>query len=128
MVLRKNILQNLFLTILAISISFNASINPLLVQISSINFIILFFLCLKNEEIKKKIKENYLNNRFFFIFFFIYLGYLILKIIPLPLSLIEVIAPNNYVLYTSIQINKELWALSINPTNSFFGVLNCIKD
>ena len=70
MILRKNILQNLFLIIIAVTISFNASVNPLLVQISSVNFIILFFLCLKNEEINKKIKENYLNNRFFYFFFF----------------------------------------------------------
>ena len=63
MILKKNILQNLFLIILAISVSFNASINPLLIQIASINFIILFFLCLRNSEIKEKIKENYLNNR-----------------------------------------------------------------
>ena len=59
MILRKNILQNIFLIILAITLSFNASINPILIQISSINFIILFFLCLKNKEIEKKIKENY---------------------------------------------------------------------
>jgi len=127
MILRKSILQNLFLITLAVTVSFNANINPILIQISSINFIILFFLCLKNDEINEKIKENYLNNKFFFIFFFIYLGYLILKIVPLPLSLIELLAPNNYILYTSVKIDKELWSLSINPTNSFFGILNCIN-
>ena len=47
MILRKNALQNLFLIILAITVSFNASINPLLIQISSINFIILFFFMFK---------------------------------------------------------------------------------
>ena len=127
MILRKNILQNIFLIILAITLSLNASINPFLIQIASINFIILFFLCLKNNEIKKKIKENYLNNKSFFILFFIYLSYLVLKIIPLPLGLIEILAPNNHDLYTSIKIDKELWSLSINPTNSFFGILNCIN-
>ena len=71
MILRKDTLQNLFLIILAITVSFNASINPLLIQISSINFIILFFLCLKNNEIEERIKKNYLDNKFFFIFFFI---------------------------------------------------------
>ena len=127
MILKKNILQNLFLIILAISVSLNASINPLLIQISSIGFIIVFFLCLKNNKIHEKIKENYLSNKFFFIFFLIYLVYLILKIVPLPLSLIEIIAPSNYDLYSSIKIDKELWSLSINPTNSFFGILNCIN-
>tara|TARA_A100000164_G_scaffold210515_1_gene186637 strand:- start:1484 stop:2848 length:1365 start_codon:yes stop_codon:yes gene_type:complete len=127
MILRKNILQNIFLIILAITLSLNASINPFLIQIASINFIILFFLCLKNNEIKERIKENYLNNKSFFILFFIYLSYLVLKIIPLPLGLIEILAPNNHDLYTSIKIDKELWSLSINPTNSFFGILNCIN-
>ena len=105
MVLRKNTLQNIFLIILAITISLNASINPLLIQISSINFIILFFLCLKNNDISEKIKKNYLDNNIFFIFFFIYIAYLILQIIPLPLSLIKIIAPNNYNLYASINID-----------------------
>ena len=73
MVLRKNTLQNIFLIILAITVSFNASINPLLIQLSSINFIILFFLCLKNDEIRKRIKENYINNKVFFIFFFLHI-------------------------------------------------------
>ena len=127
MILRKDILQNLFIIILAITVSFNASINPLLIQISSINFIILFFLCLKNDEIEERIKKNYLDNKFFFIFFFIYITYLITQIIPLPLSLIEIIAPHNYDLYSSIKINKQLWSLSIDPSNSYFGILNCIN-
>ena len=127
MILRKNTLQNLFLIILSITVSFNASINPILIQISSLNFIILFFLCLKNDEINKNIKKNYLNNKFFFNCFFIYVGYLILKIIPLPLSLIEILSPNNYSLYNSLEIDKELWSLSINPSNSFFGILNCVN-
>jgi putative inorganic carbon (hco3(-)) transporter len=127
MILRKNTLQNLFLIILAITVSFNASINPLLIQISSINFIILFFFCYKNNEIKEKIKINYLNNKVFFIFFFIYITYLIIQIIPLPLSLIEIIAPHNFDLYSSIRINKQLWSLSIDPASSYFNILNCIN-
>ena len=127
MILRKNILQNIFLIILAITLSLNASINPFLIQIASINFIILFFLCLKNIKIKEIIKNNYINNKFFFIFFLIYFCYLIFQIIPLPLSLIEIIAPNNYDLYSSIRINKQLWSLSIDPSNSYFKILNCLN-
>ena len=69
MLFKKNILQNLFFIIITFAVSINASINPLLTQITSINFIILFLLCLKNHEIEEKIKENYLNNKIFFIFF-----------------------------------------------------------
>ena len=127
MILRKGLLQNLFLIILAITVSFNASINPLLIQISSINFIILFLLCLKNNEIEEIIKKNYINNKNFFLIFFIYISYLIIQIIPLPLNLIEIIAPHNYDLYSSIRINKQLWTLSIDPSNSYFGILNCIN-
>ena len=120
MLLSKNTLQNLFLIILAITVSFNASINLLLIQISSISFILFFLLCLKNFSIKEKIRDNFTGNKFFFIFFFIYIAYLIIQIIPLPLSLIEIIAPNNHDLYSSIKIDKELWSLSIDPSNSFF--------
>ena len=127
MFLSKNTLQNLFLIILAITVSLNASINHLMVQVSSIFFILFFLLCLKNIQISEKIKRNYTNNKNFFLIFFIYIGYLIIQIVPLPLSLIEIIAPNNYSLYTSIKIDKEFWSLSIDPSNSYFGIINCIN-
>jgi len=125
--LSKKNLQNLFLIILAITVSFNASINPLLIQVSSVCFTFFFLLCLRNNQILELIKKNYVNNKIFFIFFLTYIGYLIIQIIPLPLNLIESIAPNNYKLYTSIRIDKEFWSLSIDPSNSYFGILNCIN-
>ena len=127
MLLSKNALQNFFLIILTITVSLNASINPLLNQFSSISFIIFFLLCLKNNEISDAIKINYINNKFFFLIFIIYLSYLVFKIIPLPLNWIEVIAPNNYDLYSSIKIDKEFWPLSIDPSSSYFSILNCIN-
>ena len=127
MLLSKNTLQNFFLIILAITVSLNASINPLLIQVSSISFIIFFLFCLKNNEISESIKINYINNKFFFLIFIIYLSYLVFKIIPLPLNWIEVIAPNNYDLYSSIKIDKEFWPLSIDPSSSYFSILNCIN-
>ncbi|WP_415285140.1 O-antigen ligase family protein [Candidatus Pelagibacter sp. Uisw_130] len=127
MILRKDSLRNLFLIILAITVSFNGSINPLLIQTSSVSFIFFFILCLKNNKVLERINENYRDNKIFFIFYFIYIGYLIFQIIPLPLNLIEIIAPNNYNLYTSIKIDKELWSLSIDPSNSYFKILNCIS-
>ena len=86
-----------------------------------------FLFCLKNNEISDAIKINYINNKFFFLIFIIYLSYLVFKIIPLPLNWIEVIAPNNYDLYSSIKIDKEFWPLSIDPSSSYFSILNCIN-
>jgi O-antigen ligase len=127
MLLSKNALQNLFCIILTITISFNASINVLLTQLSSISFIIFFLICIKNNKISESIKKNYINNRIFFLIFIIYLSYLIFQIIPLPLNWIEIIAPNNYDLYSSIRIDKEFWSLSIAPSSSYFSILNCIN-
>ena len=127
MLLSKNTLQNVFLIILAITVSLNASNNHFILQLSSISFIFFFLLCLKNDQILEKIKKNYMDNKYFFLFLFVYISYLIIQIIPLPLRLIEIIAPNNYNLYTSIKIDKELWSLSIDPSNSYFGILNCIN-
>ena len=47
MLLKKITLQNLFLIIVTICISFNASNSPLLIQLTFINFIILFLIVLK---------------------------------------------------------------------------------
>ena len=127
MFISKNSLQNLFLIILVISISFNASLNPLMIQLSSIGFISILLLCLKNYEILDNIKKNYINNKSFFIFFFLYICFLILQIVPLPLDLIKIIAPQNYDLYSSLKIDKTLWSLSVDPSNSYFRFLNCIN-
>ena len=127
MLLSKNTLQSFFLIILAITVSLNASINPLLIQVSSISFIVFFLFCLKNNETSESIKINYINNKSFFLIFIIYLSYLVFKIIPLPLNWIEVMAPNNYDLYSSVKVDKEFWSLSIDPSNSYFSILNCIN-
>jgi len=127
MVLKRTILQNLFLFVVTLCVSINASNSNLLIQFSSINFIIFLLLCLKNKEVLEAIKENYINNKFFFLIFFVYIGYLIFQIIPLPLHWLEVIAPANHALYSSIKIDKEFWSLSLDPSNSYFRILNCIN-
>ena len=127
MVLKKAILQNLFLLVVTLCVSINASNSNLLIQFSSINFIIFFFLCLKNKEILEAIRKNYISNKLFFIIFFIYIGYLVFQIIPLPLNWIEIIAPANYALYSSIKIDQKFWSLSLDPSNSYFRILNCIN-
>ena len=127
MVLKRTTLQNLFLLIVTLCVSINASNSNLLIQFSSINFIIFFFLCLKNKEILEAIKENYINNKSFFVIFIVYISYLIFQIVPLPLHWFEVIAPANYALYSSIKIDQEFWSLSLDPSSSYFRILNCIN-
>ena len=127
MFLKRTALHNLFLFIVTLCVSINASNSDLLIQFSSIYFIIFFFLCLKNKEVLEKIKENYINNKLFFTIFFVYIGYLIFQIIPLPLNWFEIIAPANHALYSSIKIDKQFWSISIDPSSSYFRILNCIN-
>ena len=127
MVLRHTSLQNLFLFVVALCVSLNASNTNVLIQISSINFIILFFLCLKNKQILEAIKVNYSNNKVFFIIFLAYISYLVFQIVPLPLHWFEIIAPANHALYSSIKIDKEFWSLSLDPSSSYFRILNVIN-
>jgi len=127
MVLKRTTLQNLFLFIVTLCVSINASNSNLLIQFSSINFIIFFLLCLKNKKVLEKIKENYINNKSLFIIFIVYISYLIFQIIPLPLHWFEVIAPANHALYSSVRIDKVYWSLSLDPSSSYFRILNCIN-
>jgi len=127
MVLRQNSLQNLFLFVITLCVSLNASNSNVLIQFSSINFIILFFLCLKNKQIREAIKVNYSNNKVFFVIFFAYISYLVFQIVPLPLRWFEIIAPANHALYSSIKIDKEFWSLSLDPSSSYFRILNVIN-
>lgn len=123
----KNSLQNFFLSILAITVSFNASINPIMTQISSIGFVFVLILCLRNYEIVETIKINYKSNLIFFYFFLIYIIFLIFQIVPLPLDLIKIIAPSNYDLYSSLKINKQSWSISLDVSSSYFNILSCIS-
>ncbi len=127
MVLKRTLLQNIFLFVVTLCVSINASNSNLLIQFSSIYFIIFFFLCLKNKEVLEDIKKNYINNKLFFTIFFVYIGYLIFQIIPLPLNWFEIIAPANHALYSSIKIDKQFWSISIDPSSSYFRILNCIN-
>ena len=127
MLISKNSLQNIFLIVLGTTVSINASVNPLMTQISSIGFIIFFLICLKNNKVLEKMSENYQKNKIFFIFFFIYIIFLIFQIIPLPLNFLKIIAYNNYDLYNSIEIDKKFWSLSVDPSNSYFCILNSIS-
>ena len=54
MYLRKSTLQNLFLVILTITVSLNASINILLTQVSSIFFYFFYFNMLKKYSSFRK--------------------------------------------------------------------------
>tara|TARA_B100001123_G_scaffold449680_2_gene616047 strand:+ start:211 stop:1566 length:1356 start_codon:yes stop_codon:yes gene_type:complete len=127
MVFKKTFLRNIFLLVTTLCVSLNGSNSNLLIQLSSINFIILFLLCLKNKEVLDEIKKNYLNNKTFFIIFISYIGYLIFQIIPFPLHWLEFIAPTNYDLYSSVKVDKKFWSLSLNPSNSYFQILNVIN-
>ena len=82
---------------------------------------------LKNKQILEAIKVNYSNNKVFFVIFFAYVSYLVIQIVPLPLHWFEIIAPANHALYSSIKIDKEFWSLSLDPSSSYFRILNVIN-
>ena len=127
MYLHKSYFQNFFLLILLASTIFKASNSNFLIQIFFISFLILFLLCLNNKNLFAELKRNYRVYKYFFYTFIIFLSYVGLQIIPFPIEWMENLAPANYELYNSLAIKRNSGSISIDPSNTYFQLLNYLN-
>ena len=127
MYLHKSYFQNFFLLILLASTIFKASNSNFLIQIFFISFLILFLLCLNNKNLFAELKRNYRVYKYFFYTFIIFLSYVGLQIIPFPIEWMENVAPANYELYNSLAIKRNSGSISIDPSNTYFQLLNYLN-
>ena len=127
MYLHKSYFQNFFLLILLASTIFKASNSNFLIQIFFISFLILFLLCLNNKNLFAELKRNYRVNKYFFYAFVSFLCYVGFQIIPLPIEWIKKLAPANYALYNSLEVERNYWSISVDPSNTYFQSLNYLN-
>ena len=127
MYLHKSYFQNFFLLILLASTIFKASNSNFLIQIFFISFLILFLLCLNNKNLFAELKRNYRVNKYFFYTFIFFLCYLGFQIIPLPIEWIKNLAPANHALYNSLEVERNFWSISVDPSNTYFQFLNYLN-
>lgn len=127
MYLHRSYFQNFFLLILLASTIFKASNSNFLIQIFFISFLILFLLCLNNKNLFAELKRNYRVYKYFFYTFIIFLSYVGLQIIPFPIEWMENLAPANHALYNSLEVERNFWSISVDPSNTYFQLLNYLN-
>ena len=127
MYLPRNYLQYLFFLIVFFSTIFKASNSNHLIQIFFIFFLVLFLLSLSNKNLVVELKRNYRVHRYFFCIFIIFIFYVGFQIIPFPIEWMKNVAPANYELYNSLAIKRNSGSISIDPSNTYFQLLNYLN-
>ena len=128
MILKKNkIYQYVFFLLITLMMIFNGGNNNLYIQFNFV-FSSIFFLVLIREKnylthIIKIINENKLQ---LFLFFF-FLLFLFIQILPLPLEFLKILSPSKYNYLDNLEFEKNFASISLNPSNSFFGILNFLS-
>ena len=128
MILKKNkIYQYVFFLLITLMMIFNGGNSNLYIQFNFV-FSSIFFLFLIREKnylthIIKIINENKLQ---LFLFFF-FLLFLFIQILPLPLEFLKILSPSKYNYLDNLEFEKNFASISLNPSNSFFGILNFLS-
>ena len=118
--------QIIFFLIIFTGSIFNGSNSINLIILNFFTLFIFFFYLLKNKNNLAKIKFIIKNNKILFNIFIIFIIYIFLQIIPLPLHWLSFFSETYYIFLSNIGLQK-FHAISLNPQSTFFELLNYIN-
>ena len=118
--------QIIFFLIIFIGSIFNGSNSINLIFLNFFTLFIFFFYLLKNKNNLAKVKFIIKNNKFSFNIFIVFIIYIFLQIIPLPLHWLSFFSETYYNFLSKIGLQK-FHAISLNPQSTFFELLNYIN-
>jgi len=118
--------QIIFFLIIFTGSIFNGSNSINLIILNFFTLFIFFFYFLKNKNNLAKIKFIIKNNKILFNIFIIFIIYIFLQIIPLPLHWLSFFSETYYIFLSNIGLQK-FHAISLNPKSTFFELLNYIN-
>jgi len=118
--------QIIFFLIIFIGSIFNGSNSINLIFLNFFTLFIFFFYFLKNKNNLVNVKFIIKNNKFSFNIFIVFIIYIFLQIIPLPLHWLSFFSETYYNFLSKIGLQK-FHAISLNPQSTFFELLNYIN-
>jgi len=118
--------QIIFFLIIFIGSIFNGSNLINFIFLNFFTLFIFFFYLLKNKNNLAKVKFIIKNNKFSFNIFIVFIIYIFLQIIPLPLHWLSFFSETYYNFLSKIGLQK-FHAISLNPQSTFFELLNYIN-
>ena len=123
--IKKNkIYQYIFLLTLTLMAIFNGGNNNLYIQFNFIIISIFFLFFVKEKNYLAHIRELLLKNKIPIFLFTLFISFLIFQIIPLPMEWLSFFSPEKYNLLNKLEFNESFNAISLNPINSYFSLLN----
>ena len=123
--IKKNkIYQYIFLLTLTLMAIFNGGNNNLYIQFNFIIISIFFLFFVKEKNYLAHIRELLLKNKIPIFLFTLFVSFLIFQIIPLPMEWLSFFSPEKYNLLNKLEFNESFNAISLNPINSYFSLLN----
>ena len=118
--------QYLFFLIFSILTIFNGGNTNLFIQLNFIFLSLFFLVCLKDKNYSLHLKNFFINNKWSILLYIVFLGYLILQIIPFPLDILKFLSPEKYK-YLALLGNNSYSPISFAPSNSYFQFLNYVS-
>ena len=115
--------QYLFFSILSIFIIFNGGNSNLLIQINFIFLSLFFVICLKDKNYNLHLKNFYVNNKKSILLYIIFVIYLFIQILPMPINFLKFISPEKFKFISSLE-NISYSSISLSPSNTYFQILN----
>lgn len=117
--------QYLFFSLIFFMSILNGGNSNLFIQLNSILWSVLFIICLKDKNYSSHLKLFLINNKISSYFFFIFLVFLILQMVPIPIETLKIFSKEKYYLLQKLNYNS-FSSISLNPINTFFQILNFI--
>lgn len=118
--------QYLFFLIFSILTIFNGGNTNLFIQLNFIFLGLFFLVCLKDKNYSLHLKNFFISNKWSILLYIVFLGYLILQIIPFPLNSLKFFSPEKYK-YLALIGNNSHSPISFAPSNSYFQFLNYVS-
>ena len=105
--------QYLFFSILSLYTIFNGGNSNLSIQINFILIGFLFLYCLKDKNYNLHFLNFYSNNKISIIFYLLFLLYLALQILPIPIEFLKIFSPEKYKIISNLNIDISYTSISL---------------
>jgi len=118
--------QIFFYFIISLLIIFNGGNHDLFTQLTFILVGSFFLFCFRELNYKAHIKKFFSENKKILLVYFIFLSYLILQILPLPVEFIKYLSSSKYKILLNLRENN-FSSISLDSSKTFFNLLNFIS-
>ena len=119
--------QSAFFLIIALMVIFNGGNNNLYTQFNFIIISIYFLLFTKEKNYLAHVKRIFFTNKIALKLYILFIVFLTLQTIPLPIEWLSFLSPQKYNLLNKLEFNRNLSSISLSPINSYFDILNYLS-